>query len=143
MLRLGTIPSFLDLNAISDLHAAFETSYHSTLKIHIEKNCVSNLKKVIPQSSLRCPASKCTPHAPRMGFATVPPARTISSPVLQAAWDKHYSHNSSTRHPVFFTERLRRSPAALESWSGGMNNPVAHGYVYQEVQRDGTNSPKL
>ncbi|KAF5128198.1 hypothetical protein E5D57_009132 [Metarhizium anisopliae] len=78
-----------------------------------------------------------------MGFATVPPAQPTSSPALQAAWDKHYSHNSSTRHPVFFTERLRKSPASLGPWAGGVNNPVAHGYVYQEVQKDGTNSPKL
>ncbi|KAK5991506.1 hypothetical protein PT974_09789 [Cladobotryum mycophilum] len=63
---------------------------------------------------------------------------------FQAAWDRHTVHNASTRHPVFFTERLRKSPVVAPP--GMINSPVAQGYVYQETQRsaDGSsNAPKL
>ncbi|KAJ3944579.1 uncharacterized protein N0V96_006117 [Colletotrichum fioriniae] len=54
-------------------------------------------------------------------------------------------HNSSIRHPVFFTERLRRPPVTLAPGMG--LSPVAHGYVYQDGRRrlaaEGNSAPKL
>ncbi|KAK6957715.1 hypothetical protein Daesc_000503 [Daldinia eschscholtzii] len=46
--------------------------------------------------------------------------------------------DASSLHPVFFTERLRRSPFVGDT--AGVTNPVAYGYSYQETQRriDGT-----
>lgn len=35
-------------------------------------------------------------------------------------------------HPVFFTERFRRSSWGLDA--ARVTSPVAHGYVYQEAQ---------
>ncbi|KAK1721163.1 hypothetical protein BDP67DRAFT_573882 [Colletotrichum lupini] len=54
-------------------------------------------------------------------------------------------HNSSIRHPVFFTEKLRRPPVTLAPGMG--LSPVAHGYVYQDGRRrlaaEGNSAPKL
>ncbi|KFH40346.1 hypothetical protein ACRE_089930 [Hapsidospora chrysogenum ATCC 11550] len=50
---------------------------------------------------------------------------------LQAAWERHAPHNASTRHPVFFTDKLRRSPVA----QGPAGSPVAHGYAYHEASK--------
>lgn len=72
-----------------------------------------------------------------------PPPRPLQ---LLAAWERQAEaaaqHNASVRHPVFFTERLRRPPLVL---SPGMGlSPVAHGYVYQDGRRaDGAVVPKL
>lgn len=60
---------------------------------------------------------------------------------LQPVWDKHF-HSASTRHPVFFTERLRRSPVL--TGPSMANSPVAHGYAYQDaLRKEGTSVPKL
>ncbi|KAL5094916.1 hypothetical protein Trisim1_003523 [Trichoderma cf. simile WF8] len=68
---------------------------------------------------------------------------------LQAIWNKHThaapTHNASTTHPVFFTQRLRKPSvgSAIPSPVAGLGfSPVAHGYVYQEA-RSGANAPKL
>lgn len=65
---------------------------------------------------------------------------------LQAAWERQAEaaqHNSSIRHPVFFTEKLRRPPLVLGPGVVGLS-PVAHGYAYQDGRRaDGISAPKL
>lgn len=40
--------------------------------------------------------------------------------------------DASTRHPVFFTERLKKAPAGV-AWGGGAwCSPVAEGYVFED-----------
>lgn len=51
-------------------------------------------------------------------------ASTMISPIAR---------DSSNLHPVFFTERLRRSPFVLDAV--GLTNPVAYGYAYEEARR--------
>ncbi|KAG6023106.1 hypothetical protein E4U19_004558 [Claviceps sp. Clav32 group G5] len=41
-------------------------------------------------------------------------------------------HDCSTRHPVFFTDRLERARGMLWKLDGGEASPVALGYVYLE-----------
>ncbi|GAP86349.1 hypothetical protein SAMD00023353_1800590 [Rosellinia necatrix] len=83
------------------------------------------------------------------------PALQVSTPALQAAWDRHQpqfritppqqqqqqqqqqqARDVSSLHPVFFTGRLRRSaPAAggiLPAATSSLLNPVAYGYVYRD-----------
>ncbi|KAI1095796.1 hypothetical protein F5B19DRAFT_268033 [Rostrohypoxylon terebratum] len=43
------------------------------------------------------------------------------------------TRDTSNLHPVFFTERLRRSPFVLDAV--GLTNPVAYGYAYEEARR--------
>ncbi len=52
---------------------------------------------------------------------------------FQSAWDRSLAHDASHRHPVFFTEKLRRPPFAVAS--APQSSPIAHGYVYQESTR--------
>lgn len=52
-------------------------------------------------------------------------AATPAAPVAIATARNRSSYSVSNRHPVFFTERLRRSPGAKD---GAQNNPVALGY---------------
>ncbi|KAH9233336.1 hypothetical protein K456DRAFT_53900 [Colletotrichum gloeosporioides 23] len=72
--------------------------------------------------------------------ATIPRLAPPPPPLLHL--QPPAQHNASVRHPVFFTEKLRRPPLVL---SPGMGmSPVAHGYVYQDGRRaDGTSGPKL
>ncbi|TDZ14771.1 hypothetical protein Cob_v012376 [Colletotrichum orbiculare MAFF 240422] len=57
--------------------------------------------------------------------ASLPPTPP-RPPQLQVAWERHAEahHNVSVRHPVFFTEKLRRPPAVLNPGMG--LNPTAH-----------------
>jgi len=60
---------------------------------------------------------------------------------LQAAWERHAAYDPSIRHPVFFTDRLRKPLAVVSALHA---SPVAHGYAYQggpRLQRD--TGPKL
>ncbi|KAI1409597.1 hypothetical protein F5Y13DRAFT_169621 [Hypoxylon sp. FL1857] len=66
-------------------------------------------------------------HMPRNVAAQVPHSSTPATISHIAPMD------ASNLHPVFFTERLRRSPFILDAV--GVTSPVAHGYAYQEVQR--------
>ncbi|OIW32191.1 hypothetical protein CONLIGDRAFT_259788 [Coniochaeta ligniaria NRRL 30616] len=79
----------------------------------------------------------------------IPPAITPAQaqPLMapfQAAWNRHSlptaQHDASLRHPVFFTEKLRRGPLfpPTQTAHPQMNlNPIALGYVYQDTQRSG------
>ncbi|KAF9881578.1 hypothetical protein CkaCkLH20_00724 [Colletotrichum karsti] len=84
-------------------------------------------------------SNSAVPTAMTNHAATIPPPSRPLQPL--AAWEQH-AHNASVRHPVFFTEKLRRPPLIL---SPGMGlSPVAHGYVYQDGRRaDGSSAPKL
>lgn len=62
-----------------------------------------------------------------------PPPQIIVTP-LQAVWERNL-HNASHRHPVFFTERLRRPLSGMAP--AAQYSPVAHGYAYQDAQRRG------
>ncbi|KAG8168224.1 hypothetical protein KVR01_003913 [Diaporthe batatas] len=68
---------------------------------------------------------------------------------FQAAWERHAQraahHDSASRHPVFFTERLMRPPPAFGGTPAPVlaMSPVAQGYVYQEGQVKATHSSKL
>ncbi|KAH8889814.1 NAD(P)-binding protein [Thozetella sp. PMI_491] len=64
-------------------------------------------------------------------------------PYSHDSWERSNLHNASHRHPVFFTEKLRRPPFAIAS--GAQSSPVAQGYIYQESQRrtDSGTGPKL
>ncbi len=59
-------------------------------------------------------------------------------------------HSSSARHPVFFTDKLRkpRVAPALPPAAADSSSPVAQGYVYQDTRQarrghEGAVGPKL
>ncbi|KAK1989306.1 hypothetical protein LZ30DRAFT_776266 [Colletotrichum cereale] len=99
-------------------------------------------RSMSPNSSPAPPAM--ANHAAAAAAAAAAPPQT-TAPQLRVAWERHaeaMQHNASTRHPVFFTEKLRRPPPSLGSGTG--MSPVAHGYIYQDGRRaDGNSAPKL
>ncbi|KAI1658004.1 hypothetical protein F4813DRAFT_67585 [Daldinia decipiens] len=72
-------------------------------------------------------------HMPQGIAAPIPYTSTLATMKMDA----------SSLHPVFFTERLQRSPFVFDA--AGVTSPVAHGYAYPETQRrtDGTISSRL
>ncbi|KAI8959019.1 hypothetical protein F5Y11DRAFT_18700 [Daldinia sp. FL1419] len=70
-------------------------------------------------------------------------SQTISAPIPHPPTLAAMGMDASSLHPVFFTERLRRSPLLFDA--AGVISPVAYGYAYQETQRghDGTISSRL
>ncbi|KAM5342329.1 hypothetical protein ACJ41O_013295 [Fusarium nematophilum] len=75
-----------------------------------------------------------------MGASSPPSAldAAVATQPQSVAWPRHIPHCASTRHPAFFTDRLRRAPPAFAS--GVLDSPVTQGYVYQETER---RKPKL
>ena len=80
----------------------------------------------------------CNPHFV-LKYMSAPDTATVASPPVPVPAREP---SSSTLHPVFFTERLRRPPALLQAAHSAPNSPVTHGYMYQETRPDG-NTPKL
>ena len=75
-----------------------------------------------------------TAFLPRTQIEAMPPVQRQSLPDrgLGAA-----AYDASVRHPVFFTERLKRAPNGVEAGNGdgsakGWGSPVATGYVFND-----------
>lgn len=65
---------------------------------------------------------------------------------MQAAWERHQPpppNDAATRHPVFFTSRLRRCAMAEGGAPVPRSSPVAQGYAYQETVRAESGGPRL
>jgi hypothetical protein len=46
--------------------------------------------------------------------------------------------DASIRHPVFFTEKLKKAPNGVAAGNTGWGSPVATGYVFNDgVRREG------
>ncbi|KAH8808770.1 hypothetical protein F5884DRAFT_381540 [Xylogone sp. PMI_703] len=83
------------------------------------------------------------PMLPRTQIQAMPPSLPAqdqrSHREIEAAWSQFPSStmipDPSTRHPVFFTERLKRAPNGVGA--GAWISPVAAGYVFesQDVRR--------
>ncbi|KAI0853006.1 hypothetical protein F5Y00DRAFT_158743 [Daldinia vernicosa] len=67
----------------------------------------------------------------------------ISAPTLYPSTLTTRKMDASSLHPVFFSERLQRSPFVFDA--AEVTSPVAHGYAYPETQRgaDGSISSRL
>ena len=50
-------------------------------------------------------------------------------------------HDPAVRHPVFFTDRFRRSFLSLPA--GAASNPVAQGYVWEQLRTKVEDQAKL
>ncbi|PHH63646.1 hypothetical protein CDD81_5627 [Ophiocordyceps australis] len=71
------------------------------------------------------------------------PTSTALSPAttrhMQIVWDRH---NAETRHPVFFTQRLRKT-RHLQTPTMPPSSPIAQGYAYQDQNKTQGTTPKL
>jgi hypothetical protein len=51
-------------------------------------------------------------------------------------------YDSATRHPVFFTDALRKPPFPIPQMASQGWNPVASGYIMEQRKREGDIGPK-
>ncbi|KAI9053034.1 hypothetical protein LZ554_003304 [Drepanopeziza brunnea f. sp. 'monogermtubi'] len=76
---------------------------------------------------------------PRSQIEAMPPFAASAGPAprnsfLAAARDQRMMMllDAATRHPVFFTERLKKAPRGVDAGGGKLCSPVAEGYVYED-----------
>jgi len=53
---------------------------------------------------------------------------------MQRTWQPF---DAATRHPVFFTERLKKAPAGVGAGNQSWASPVAVGYVFNDGEARG------
>lgn len=74
---------------------------------------------------------------PRSQFETLPPAAELAvrqrQGLIAPAQRREVVLDAATRHPVFFTERLKKPPNGVRS--GASISPVAEGYVFNDAGR--------
>ncbi|OCL11677.1 hypothetical protein AOQ84DRAFT_286716 [Glonium stellatum] len=93
---------------------------------------------MIPQE-MRQTIERLAARMPKTQLEAMPPFGPMpQAPMLQSRVTGFMQHqyDSATRHPVFFTEQLRKPPFPLpEDASRGLN-PVAHGYITENRRPD-------
>lgn len=80
-----------------------------------------------------------TPPAPRTQIEAMPPSPLPTSP-LQA---RQVLLDAAKRHPVFFTDRLKKAPVGINTGGGSWVSPVAKGYVFNDGARRAEGGVKL
>ena len=82
----------------------------------------------------------------RSQIEELPPMATVASTPSSVSVSPPSIYNPSMRHPVFFTERLRKLPFQLpvgpadvlrESGASAARSPCADGYVYEDGRNIG------
>ncbi|KAH7355222.1 hypothetical protein BKA65DRAFT_497938 [Rhexocercosporidium sp. MPI-PUGE-AT-0058] len=71
------------------------------------------------------------PAFPRNQIEAMPPTSfpVLRNPILVP---QQMVLDASKRHPVFFTERLKKAPAGVQTGCGSWSSPVATGYVFND-----------
>lgn len=63
----------------------------------------------------------------------MPPRAILPTPA--EAQEMMAVFDASRRHPVFFTDRLKRAPSGVSAGGGAWVSPVAQGYVFNDGVR--------
>ncbi|KAF1924286.1 uncharacterized protein M421DRAFT_103897 [Didymella exigua CBS 183.55] len=74
---------------------------------------------------------------PRSQIEAMPPVRTSLSSPPQSFYD------AATRHPVFFTNNLRKPPFPIPQIPSHGWSPVANGYIQERERTQGGSGTKL
>ncbi|KAG4418673.1 hypothetical protein IFR04_008209 [Cadophora malorum] len=104
-----------------------------------------NQQQIRTSSGISSPAPKSSytsippplPRFPRNQIEAMPPLPfslpAARNPILAP---QQMVLDASKRHPVFFTERLKKAPEGVRAGNGTWSSPVATGYVFNDgVQR--------
>ncbi|KAF2873303.1 hypothetical protein BDV95DRAFT_627267 [Massariosphaeria phaeospora] len=75
---------------------------------------------------------------PRSQIKAMPPFGPARNSLLPA----HAMYDSAVRHPVFFTENLRKSPFPIPSMGSHGWSPVACGYIMEQRKAELNGMPK-
>ncbi|KAF2188104.1 hypothetical protein K469DRAFT_748481 [Zopfia rhizophila CBS 207.26] len=99
------------------------------------------------------PLSSKAPSSPRRNINLSKPRSHIEAMPLFGPAQSHLFlgkpmgpapnlYDSALRHPVFFTEQLRKPPFPIPEIASQEWSPVASGYVMENRKTDGTGIPK-
>jgi hypothetical protein len=96
-----------------------------------------------PARSLSSIALTTTPAyvsaAPRSQIEAMPPTPLARNQLQQ----RQVKLDASTRHPVFFTDKLKKAPVGVDAGGGSWSSPVATGYVFNDGVRRAEGGVKL
>jgi hypothetical protein len=84
-----------------------------------------------PTRPLTNPTYTYTPPRPRNQIEALPPP-PIPLQARQQIRSQELLLDAAIRHPVFFTDRLKKAPVGVKAGSGGWSSPVAEGYVFND-----------
>jgi hypothetical protein len=71
------------------------------------------------------------------------PPLPMQLPLLSSSQIPRPIFDASIRHPVFFTDRLQRAPAGVNTGGGAWASPVAVGYVFNDGAQRRVDGVKL
>ncbi|OCK78865.1 hypothetical protein K432DRAFT_383562 [Lepidopterella palustris CBS 459.81] len=80
-------------------------------------------------------------HKPKNQIEAMPPFDPAPPAAFFASRANNltvHSYDSAIRHPVFFTEQLRKPPFPLPEMASLGVNPAAHGYILENRRPDAT-----
>jgi hypothetical protein len=85
-----------------------------------------------PTRSLTTPIPNYTytPPRPRNQIEALPPNHSLQA--HQQIRSQQLLLDAAIRHPVFFTDRLKKAPMGVRAGSAGWSSPVAEGYVFND-----------
>jgi len=63
------------------------------------------------------------------------PANAEGNPARACEREHRLVHDAATRHPVFFTEKLKKAPEGVRLGDMRWASPVARGYVFNDGER--------
>ncbi|KAF2631276.1 hypothetical protein BU25DRAFT_428973 [Macroventuria anomochaeta] len=110
---------------------------HTTQPTHQQRRSTHELPR--PQESSQQQPSYSPPNSQRpwSQIEAMPPARTAPS------FPTHSFYDAATRHPVFFTNNLRKPPFPIPQMPSQGWNPVANGYIQEREKATGGSGTKL
>jgi len=82
-----------------------------------------------PSRPITTPNYTYTPPGPRNQIEALPPNPLQARQQIRS---QELLLDAATRHPVFFTDRLKKAPVGVKAGSGAWISPVAEGYVFND-----------
>ncbi|EOA86877.1 hypothetical protein ACJQWK_08436 [Exserohilum turcicum] len=92
-----------------------------------------------PQALARPSALPVNPPKPRSQVEAMPPFGPLQTPATFFT----PVYDSAIRHPVFFTQNLKKPPFPIPQVASQGWNPVANGYIMEQRRADAPGKTKL
>ncbi|KAF2121581.1 hypothetical protein BDV96DRAFT_217337 [Lophiotrema nucula] len=117
----------------SDTQRSYAHQQRRSVHIPAEPQPRPNPKAPIIRSTSTLPAR------PKNQIEAMPPFMSAPSAPL---FPPRAMYDSAVRHPVFFTEQLRKPPFPIPEMACHGWNPVANGYILEQKRRDANAAPR-
>ncbi|CZT51569.1 uncharacterized protein RSE6_16123 [Rhynchosporium secalis] len=103
-----------------------------------QRRTSSTLSSLLPQHPPNSTSYTYQPPRPRNQIEAMPPVPVqqpaLRNPILAP---QQMVPDASKRHPVFFTDRLKKAPMGVTTGGGAWSSPVADGYIFNDGARRG------